>query len=115
MCGEAWVYGTTSHDSREILTLNEVHFDEKVTRDLAILIDRDDPSVGAAEPLLQLGSQSFGIENLLIFWLRAFVDNFQRDFVACLRIVSEENLAHRAPPNQSNDVVLPVPVTGIHG
>src|SRR6266516_3389320 len=91
---ESWIHGTTSHYGREILAFNELHVDEKITRYLAVLVNGDDSPIDTAQSFLQLGSEAFGIEDVLIFRLRTLVDNLERNITPCFRIVSEENLAH---------------------
>src|SRR5690242_4990492 len=115
MRSEAWIYRPTRHDCREILTFDKFHLNEKIARHLAISVDRHDAPIGAAKPLLQLGTQAFGVEDILIFRLRTLVDDLERDLALCFCVVSKKHLAHRTPPDQPNNLISPVLDTCAHG
>ena len=99
----------------EVLALDILHLDEQVLVIFAMVVYDDHPPVHTAQALLQLRSQTFGVDHLLVLGIGSLINHFQRDLGLRFRIARQVDFAHRAAPEQADDLVAAPVVTGVHG
>jgi hypothetical protein len=80
-----------------------------------VLVYEDNAPVDTTQTLLQLGSQTFGVDHFLVLGIWALIDDFECDLGLRFRVAGEIDFAHRAAPEQADDLVAPPVVTGVHG